>query len=150
MPPSFVRQNAMRARPQRRGRFLPSLAAAPGIPQRLRLTVRRQLPGRRGKFSRPLPVVSLAGPGPLVPKLSRSTQRRLVIPRRGHFLAVPLIGATPASPGFVCQDFDATVSVDAYSGSVSVDAYAAAISVDAYSATVSVDTYGGTATNCGR
>jgi hypothetical protein len=120
------------------------------VPRQPRRSSTRSLLIRRGEFLIVPPRPAVAGVGPVPPKLSRQAPRRLVFTRRGEFLPVPLVGAAPASPGFVCQDFTTTVSVDAYSGVATVDAYSATRTVDAYAGSFSVDAYTGSATNCGR
>ncbi|MFC3454002.1 hypothetical protein [Amycolatopsis speibonae] len=85
-----------------------------------------------------------------MPKMLRQPTRRLVITRRGEYLTVPPATVAVLDPGFVCQDFATTATVNAYAATSAVDALSAAAVVDAYSATVGIDLYGGTATNCGR
>lgn len=94
--------------------------------------------------------MSLAGPGPLVPKVSRSPLRRLVIPRRGHFPAVPLVGATTPGIDFVCQDFSGQVSKVSYAGTANPVAYGGTRETVSYGGTAQLVRYGGTASICGR
>jgi len=153
--PSLQRQTRRPQLSVRRGEFLPQpwpqVTPTPAgfVPRQTRRQT-RALRIRRGEFVLVPPTSTPAAAPTLTPKLLRAASRRLVITRSGSFVAVPLAGATPATPGFVCQDFSATVTVDAYASSVTVDTYAGTVTVDAYSATVSIDAYGGTATNCGR
>lgn len=77
-------------------------------------------------------------PGSLTYTLIRSDSAQFL--RLGSVFGEVIV-RTSSTAGFICQDFSATVSVDAYTG---------VALVDAYSGEVTVDSYGGIATNCGR
>lgn len=154
--PQLLRQSRRPALPTRRGDFatpVPAPQAPPAVPSFVpsqgRRSVARSLLIRRGEFllAPPSPP-TISVPPP--PKPFRAAARRLVVTRRGEFLAVPLAGVAGAASTFVCQNFTTTTSVASYSATSTVDARSATATVDAYAATTALDTYSATAVICGR
>lgn len=86
------------ARPVRRGEFWPVPSAAVVAPAPYCRPRRATYPlARRGRFYSVPPLVTPSPPAvaPWPPRLTRPSTRRLVLPRRGEFWPVPLVGLAP-------------------------------------------------------